>query len=364
MSTNATVVPVSLGDRSYPIVIAPHLFEGDIRHDWLADRIQGDTVCIITNETIAPLYLSLLKRHLGDYRVHEIILPDGEAFKNLDTLNTIIDGLLEKGVNRRVCLLALGGGVIGDMTGFAAATYQRGVDFIQIPTTLLSQVDSSVGGKTGVNHKRGKNMIGAFKQPRSVLIDTSTLTTLSAREFSAGMAEVIKYGLIWDGDFFAWLEEHASLLKQRNASALVAVIARSCEIKAKVVAEDETEQGIRAILNFGHTFGHAIEAHMGYGQWLHGEAVAVGMLMAVRMSDMVAGTDVYERLSQLLATFDLPLSPPIGMLRDDFLTYMAVDKKNITQHIRLVLLTSLGQATVTSDYTAERLSEVFDYYKA
>jgi len=364
MSHNATVVPVALGDRSYPIVISTHLLENDIRHDWLADKIQGDAVCIVTNETIAPLYLDALKRHLTAYQVHEIILPDGEAFKNLDTLNRIIDGLLEKGLNRRVCLIALGGGVIGDMTGFAAATYQRGVDFIQVPTTLLSQVDSSVGGKTGVNHPRGKNMIGAFKQPRSVLIDTASLSTLPDREFAAGMAEVIKYGLIWDADFFEWLESHATLLQQRDASALVAVIARSCEIKAKVVAADETEQGIRAILNLGHTFGHAIEAHMGYGQWLHGEAVAVGMLMAVRMSAGLDGTDVYDRLSRLLSAFDLPLLPPAGMTKANFLTYMAVDKKNITQHIRLVLLTSLGDAEVTSDYSAERLSQVFDFYNA
>lgn len=364
MSTNLTVVPVSLGDRSYPIVISPHLLDGDIAHDWLADRIRGKSVCIVTNETVAPLYLNKLKKHLAAYDIHEVILPDGEAHKNLDTLNSIFDVLLQKALNRHVCLIALGGGVIGDMTGFAAASYQRGVDYIQVPTTLLSQVDSSVGGKTGVNHALGKNMIGAFKQPRSVLIDTATLSTLSDRDYAAGMAEVIKYGLIWDADFFDWLEQHQALLKARDPATLVAVIARSCEIKARVVATDETELGLRAILNLGHTFGHAIESHMGYGHWLHGEAVSVGMLMAVRMSEALDGTDVYARLTALLDYFDLPLRPPEGMLKTDFLQYMAVDKKNITAAIRLVLLEKLGQAVTTSDYSQQRLSDVFAFYGA
>ncbi len=364
MSTNLTVVPVSLGDRSYPIVISPHLLDDDISHDWLADKIRGKSVCIVTNETVAPLYLAKLKKHLTAYDVHDVILPDGEAFKNLDTLNMIFDALLQKALNRQVCLIALGGGVIGDMTGFAAASYQRGVDFIQVPTTLLSQVDSSVGGKTGVNHQRGKNMIGAFKQPRSVLIDTATLSTLSEREYAAGMAEVIKYGLIWDADFFDWLETHQSLLKARDPATLVAVIARSCEAKAHVVAADETEQGIRAILNFGHTFGHAIESHVGYGHWLHGEAVSVGMLMATRMSEALDNTNVFARLTALLDYFNLPLQPPAGMLKKDFMTYMAVDKKNITTAIRLVLLEELGRAVTTSDYSQQRLADVFEFYGA
>lgn len=360
MGNKLTIVHVDLGERSYPIIIASDLFASTVAPEWLADKIQGKNICIVTNETVAPLYLDILKNQLSEFYCEQIILPDGEAFKNLESIERIMAGLLEQKQNRSLTLIALGGGVIGDMTGFAAACYQRGVDFIQVPTTLLSQVDSSVGGKTGVNHPLGKNMIGAFKQPRSVLIDISTLNTLSDRDFNAGMAEVIKYGLIWDADFFDWIEQNVTLLKSRDHAALNHAIAKSCEIKSVVVAKDETEQGVRAILNLGHTFGHAIESHAGYGKWFHGEAVATGMLMAVAMSGV--DDEVFRRLDSLLKLFDLPTNPPEGMTEKDFLTYMSVDKKNVDGAIRLVLLKSLGKAVVTDEYSREKLSGVFNQF--
>jgi 3-dehydroquinate synthase len=341
---------VGLGERSYPIHIGVRLLE---QASLFLPAIGGRQVLIVTNEVIAPLYLPALRSVLeGDGRqVDAVVLPDGEKFKTLDTLNLVFDALLERRHNRSTTLVALGGGVIGDMTGFAAACYQRGVEFIQVPTTLLAQVDSSVGGKTGVNHPRGKNMIGAFHQPRAVVIDVETLATLPAREFAAGLAEVIKYGLIRDARFLSWLEQNMDGLVARDSGLLVEAIERSCRNKAEVVQADERETGERATLNLGHTFGHAIETGIGYGEWLHGEAVAAGMVMASDMSrrlGWLTGRDC-ERVVALLLRAGLPVAPP-PIAVDDFLALMNVDKKNIHGKIRLVLLKSLGQAVITDDF--------------
>ena len=347
---------VDLADRSYPIYIGADLLA---QSGLYAPHIRGKQVCIVTNETIAPLYLAQLRRALQAYQVDEVILPDGEQYKNLDTLNLIFNTLLEKRHNRTTTLIALGGGVVGDMTGFAAASYQRGVDFIQIPTTLLSQVDSSVGGKTGVNHPLGKNMIGAFYQPRCVIADTSVLNTLPPRELSAGIAEVVKYGLIADTPFLLWLEQHMDDLMRKDQVALAYAIQRSCQNKADVVASDEREGGIRATLNLGHTFGHAIETAMGYGEWLHGEAVAVGMLMAADLSKRLGWltqVDV-DRIEKLLVRAGLPVKAPQQVAEDDFLSLMAVDKKVLDGQLRLVLIKALGAAVVTSDFELIRLRE-------
>ncbi len=347
---------VDLGDRSYPIFIGPNLI-GD--EELLLPYIKGQQVCIVTNENIAPLYLEKLKRTLSQKQVSSVVLPDGEKYKTLEVLNCIFDRLLEERHNRTTTLIALGGGVVGDMTGFAAASYQRGVDFIQIPTTLLSQVDSSVGGKTGVNHALGKNMIGAFHQPNCVLADTVALSTLPPRELSAGIAEVIKYGLISDYEFFVWLERNVEALLACDDEALVYAIERSCHNKAEVVAQDEREGGIRAILNLGHTFGHAIETAQGYGNWLHGEAVAVGMVMAADLSRRIgwlSESDV-ERIRNLLLRARLPITSPEAMGVDQFLGLMAVDKKVLDGQLRLVLLQSMGHALVTSDIDRNLLLE-------
>ncbi|CAA0078604.1 3-dehydroquinate synthase [BD1-7 clade bacterium] len=355
---------VDLGDRSYPIIIESGVLR-DSSH--VANLIDGKHICIVTNDTIAPLYLKQTRQLLsGAASICESILPDGEAFKNLKTLNQIFDVALEHRLNRKSLLVALGGGVVGDMTGFAAACYQRGIDFIQIPTTLLSQVDSSVGGKTGVNHRLGKNMIGAFHQPRTVLIDTDTLKTLPERELAAGLAEVIKYGLIADVDFFDWLESNINALNAKDSAALAYAIQRSCEIKADVVAQDEREGGIRAILNLGHTFGHAIETHAGYGEWLHGEAVGVGMVMAVDLSVRMGNlhSDVLERAKSLIDRAKLPLTAPSDMLNEDFLSAMSVDKKNVDGKIRLVLMESLGNAYVTDDFEISLMEQVIADYVA
>ena len=312
----------------------------------------------MTNQTIAPLYLQSLCSQLDDYDVVRVVLPDGEEFKTLNTVERIFDELLKSRHNRTTTLIALGGGVVGDMTGFAAACYQRGVDFIQVPTTLLSQVDSSVGGKTGVNHPLGKNMIGAFHQPKRVLIDIDSLNTLPDRELSAGLAEVIKYGLICDPEFYQWLQGNIEKLMNRDAEALTFAIHRSCSDKAGVVARDEKEGGVRAILNLGHTFGHAIETHMGYGQWLHGEAVSAGMVMAVDLSvklGFIKDRDV-EELKALLRRVSLPTAPPEGMQPQDFLELMAVDKKVLNNRLRLVLLQSIGQAVVTDEFDPDALA--------
>ncbi|CAO1661057.1 3-dehydroquinate synthase [Salinicola sp. NYA28a] len=350
---------VSLGDRSYPIHVGAGILSS---REHLLPYLAGRQVMIVTNEVIAPHYLAALKATLADadLDVREVVLPDGEATKTLASVERIWDALLAAGFNRRSTLIALGGGVIGDMTGYAAASYQRGVAFVQIPTTLLAQVDSSVGGKTGVNHPRGKNMIGAFWQPRAVIIDTDTLRTLPARELSAGLAEVIKYGLIWDSAFLEWLENNLPALRTLEVSAIRHAIRRSCEIKAEVVAEDETEQGVRALLNLGHTFGHAIEAHQGYGNWLHGEAVGAGMMMAAQLSferGWLSEADV-ERVAAILKAADLPVTAPANMQTEDFLSRMRLDKKNLDDRLRLILLEALGKACVRDDTDAERLERL------
>lgn len=346
---------VDLAERSYPIHIGAGLLG---RADLLAPHIVGRQVAIVTNETIAPLYLATLEATLANYRVTSIVLPDGEAFKNWETLQTIFDGLLGARHDRRTTVIALGGGVIGDMAGFAAACYQRGVNFIQTPTTLLSQVDSSVGGKTGINHPLGKNMVGAFYQPQAVLIDTRSLDTLPPRELSAGLAEVIKYGLICDEAFLGWLEKNMAALRGLDQVALTLAIERSCAAKARVVGADERETGVRATLNLGHTFGHAIETHMGYGVWLHGEAVAAGTAMALEMSHRLGWitADERDRGIRLFLAAGLPVVPPQEMTPTDFLEHMAVDKKVLDGQLRLVLLRSLGEAVVTSDYPRDILN--------
>ncbi|TNE80005.1 MAG: 3-dehydroquinate synthase [Gammaproteobacteria bacterium] len=348
---------VELGERSYPIIIGSGLLG---KPGILKPYISGSQVLVVSNETVAPLYLESVLALLDDYQVDTVILPDGEKYKSLETLNLIFDRLLERRHNRTTTLIALGGGVIGDMTGFAAACYQRGVNFIQIPTTLLAQVDSSVGGKTAVNHPKGKNMIGAFYQPQCVIADIDTLNTLPDREYSAGLAEVIKYGLIADAEFFAWLEANVDGLLARDASVVARAVMRSCENKASVVSADEREGGIRAILNLGHTFGHAIETAQGYGEWLHGEAIAAGMVMAAELSRLmgwVSDADK-QRVVDLLARCNLPVWAPDDIDGQTFMALMAVDKKVLDGSLRLVLLKSLGQAVVTSDFDSSCLARM------
>ncbi len=363
MAKPLNTLHVELGDRSYPIHIGRGLLDEMIL---IAPLFRAKKGLVVTNETIAPLYLDRVLKGLQaqGIEVDTCVLPDGESYKKPETLMPIYDTLLEKRHPRNTMLVALGGGVIGDMVGFAAATYQRGVDFIQIPTTLLSQVDSSVGGKTGVNHPLGKNMIGAFHQPRAVLIDTDTLGTLPEREVSAGLAEVVKYGLIADSEFFGWLEQHADALLERRPDALAHAIRVSCATKASVVAEDERESGRRAILNLGHTFGHAIEAWLGYGKWLHGEAVACGMVMAADLSCRLGWIprDVVLRTRDLLRRLNLPVTPPAGITPGDFLRYMAVDKKVVSGNLRLVLLRELGHAVVTSEFPEKMLQETLETF--
>ncbi len=348
------ILTVELGDRSYPINIGSAVLKDKAL---LGSAIRGGQAVIVTNETVAPLYLDLIKKQLTEFEVLEVILPDGEQYKSLEYLNKIFDVLLQAHCDRDVTLIALGGGVIGDMTGFAAASYQRGVDFIQIPTTLLSQVDSSVGGKTGVNHALGKNMIGAFYQPRAVYIDIDTLDTLPDNELSAGLAEVIKYGLIVDQEFFIWLESNIDKLIQRDKSALEYAIQVSCKLKADVVARDERESGVRALLNFGHTFGHAIETGMGYGAWLHGEAVAAGMVMAADLSQrkgLLASSEVV-RIKDLIARARLPITGPNDLDANRYLELMSVDKKVKQGKKRFVLLNTIGDAFVSSDVSDDEL---------
>ena len=345
---------VDLGERSYPIYIGAGLLA---YADLFKAHLAGRQVAIVTNETVAPLYLQKLEASLAGCELTAIVLPDGEAFKTWETLQLIFDGLLQARHDRRTTVIALGGGVIGDMAGFAAACYQRGVDFIQVPTTLLSQVDSSVGGKTGINHPLGKNMVGAFYQPQAVIIDTSVLATLPARELSAGLAEVIKYGLICDEDFLVWLEQHIDALRALDGRSLIEAIERSCVAKARVVGADERESGLRAILNLGHTFGHAIETHMGYGVWLHGEAVGAGTAMALEMSTRLGwiSSDERDRALRLLIKAGLPVVPPAEMTPEHFLEHMAVDKKVLDGRLRLVLLRRIGDAIVTDEFSREVL---------
>ena len=350
------ILKVELANRSYPI----HIGRGLIADaSLILPHLKRKHVAIVTNTTVAPLYLAKLTQTLevAGVKVIPIILPDGEAYKNTETLNTIYDVLLQNRCERSTTLIALGGGVIGDLTGYAAATYLRGVPFIQIPTTLLSQVDSSVGGKTGINHPLGKNMIGAFYQPQLVLADIDTLQTLPAREFSAGVAEVIKYGLIRDADFFDWLEVNMAKLMQLDEEVLSEAIYRSCQNKADVVAKDEHEQGERALLNLGHTFGHAIENAMGYGVWLHGEAVAAGTMMAADLSQRMAWLTANEvtRIKNSLVAANLPINPPdLGITK--YLDLMGLDKKVENGKIRLVLQQGIGKAVISSDYDAEKLA--------
>lgn len=340
-------ITVTLGERSYPITIAAGLFNDPAPFLPLK---AGDQAMLVTNETLAPLYLDRV-RHLleqAGVKVDSVILPDGEQYKSLTVLDTVFTALLQKPHGRDTTLLALGGGVVGDLTGFAAASYQRGVRFIQIPTTLLSQVDSSVGGKTAVNHPLGKNMIGAFYQPASVVVDLDCLKTLPARELASGLAEVIKYGIILDGEFFTWLEENMDALLRLDGQAMAYCIRRCCELKAEVVAADERETGLRALLNLGHTFGHAIEAEMGYGNWLHGEAVAAGMVMAARASERLGQFRPEEtaRIIALLQRAGLPVSGPQEMSAQAYLPHMMRDKKVLAGEMRLVLPLAIGKSEV------------------
>lgn len=353
MSTTRTI-NVELGERSYPIVIGRGLLGGNFD---LGEYLAGGDCLVVSNETVAPLYLDALKANLSGKSIETLELPDGEAFKTLATMSSVLDTLVDAGANRDTTVIALGGGVVGDITGFAAACYMRGVAFIQVPTTLLAQVDSSVGGKTGVNHDLGKNLVGAFHQPRIVLIDTATLDTLPDRELSAGLAEIVKAGAIADAEFFAWLENNMAALTGRDPEAIAYAVQRSCEIKANVVADDEREAGRRAILNFGHTFGHAIEHCQGYGEWLHGEAVAAGMVMAADLSGIDA-SDI-ERLRALLKIAGLPVTPP-AVGSQVMLNAMGMDKKVLDKKLRFVVLERLGHAVVVSDYDRSLLNKVLE----
>jgi 3-dehydroquinate synthase len=354
---------VELGERSYPIFIGQHLLA---EPDLIRPYVGAQQVCIVSNDTVAPLYLEQVRALFSDYQVTSVILPDGESYKTLTILNQIFDHLLQQRCDRRVTLVALGGGVIGDMTGFAAACYQRGVPFIQIPTTLLSQVDSSVGGKTGVNHALGKNMIGAFYQPQAVLIDTNTLNTLDDRQLSAGLAEVVKYGLINDLPFFAWLEQHAAALMQRDPTILTEAIAHCCQNKADIVAQDEREAGLRALLNLGHTFGHAIETGMGYGVCLHGEAVAIGLCLAAQLSAAHGWLDPADvsRIQNVLQRMNLPTVVPAELSAQHLYDLMQVDKKVLDGQVRLVLMQQLGQSILTTAYDRQLLHDTLTHRAA
>lgn len=355
------VIEVDLAERSYPIYIGGSLLSDETL---LNKHISSKQVLIVTNETVSPLYLERVENNLGNIEHEVLILPDGESYKSLDSLNQVITRLMEKKYSRTCTLIALGGGVIGDLTGFAAACYQRGVKFIQIPTTLLAQVDSSVGGKTAVNHPLGKNMIGAFHQPCAVYADTDTLTTLPDREFSAGLAEVIKYGIIRDKEFYVWLEENIESIMQRNNDALEYAIERSCINKAEVVAEDERESGIRAILNLGHTFGHAIETGLNYKEWLHGEAVGCGMLMAADLSMRLGLVDgsVVEKIASILERTNLPTKIHKDVSLEQMLDNMKVDKKSRDGVLYLILIKDIGEAIITSDYTEQALKETINHF--
>ncbi|OGA35916.1 MAG: 3-dehydroquinate synthase [Betaproteobacteria bacterium RIFCSPLOWO2_12_FULL_62_13b] len=352
---------VELGERAYAIHIGERLLSSA---ELILPQLDLPRVAIVTNTTVAALYLEQLAGALEvrGVDVISIVLEDGERYKDWATLNRIYDALLDRRCDRKTTLIALGGGVVGDLAGFAAATFMRGIPFIQVPTTLLAQVDSSIGGKTGINHPLGKNMIGAFYQPRLVLADTAVLETLPPRELSAGMAEVIKHGLIRDGAFFAWLEQNMEKLLACDLDALAHAVRRCCEIKAAVVAEDERETGVRALLNFGHTFGHAIESGLGYGNWLHGEAVAAGMVMAAdlsRRTGLIAEADV-ERIIALLERASLPTAPP-DIAPERLLQLMRVDKKAERGKLRFVLLDAIGSASVRADLPAAALQQVLAY---
>lgn len=348
---------LDLGEKSYPIYIGQDLLN---QAQLLTRHITGKQVMIVTNTTVAPLYLAKVKSLLALFAVAEVILPDGEQYKTLETVNLIFDALLENRFDRSCTLIALGGGVVGDMTGYASASYQRGVNFIQIPTTLLSQVDSSVGGKTGVNHPLGKNMIGAFHQPKCVVIDVDTLDTLDDRQYSAGMAEVIKYGLLGNISFLKFLQANISSLMARDKALIIQSVYQSCFDKAEIVAQDELESGKRALLNLGHTFGHAIENTLGYGVYLHGEAVAVGMLMAAKLSALEGfiGDKEVQQTEYLLQKANLPTTISSKISYQDFMSAINVDKKVIDGDIRLVLMKEIGQAFVSNDYQKHNLEQI------
>jgi 3-dehydroquinate synthase len=354
---NVHTLDVALGERSYPIWIGAHLLTDAAR--WRA-RLRGKHVLVVTNDVVAPLYLERVAAGLDGVIWDKLILPDGEQHKCFASAERVFAALAQLKANRDACVIALGGGVIGDLAGFAAACWMRGVDFLQIPTTLLAMVDSSVGGKTGVNLPAGKNLVGAFHQPRAVVIDTSTLATLPAREYRAGLAEVVKYGAINDADFFAWLETNAEALIARNETALIDAIAASCANKAGVVARDETEQGERALLNFGHTFGHALEAAAGYGTLLHGEAVAIGMVLAAKLSAQLGRAPAADaqRLERLLDVLGLPVALPTGNDAERLLELMRLDKKNLSGHLRLILWRGIGAAEILPDVDAGAIKAV------
>lgn len=360
-SLNVESLTVSLGERSYPIFVGDVGFSDPAKlAEGLAPYLKSNQVAIITNETIAPLYLQQVQSALGNRQVDVFQMPDGESYKSIDTYTQVMDFLLEKKHNRSTCLIALGGGVVGDLCGFVAATFQRGVDFIQMPTTLLSQVDSSVGGKTAVNHPAGKNMIGAFYQPLAVFADISVLETLPDREYAAGLAEVVKYGIIYDADFFAWLEANAQALVQREKYALTHIITRSCEVKAAVVSEDEREGGRRAILNYGHTFGHAIEKLLGYGRLLHGEAVSIGMVMAARLSVEFSGLALADsqRIEKLLQQFNLPVTlEGLELNAEAMIDAMGMDKKVVDGELRFVVADQMGSVRVASHASVSALEK-------
>ena len=357
------VLNVDLGVRSYPIYIGSDLLGNS---SLIEKHMRGSQLLIVSNETVAPLYLDKVKGLFCAFKCSVVILPDGERYKTIESLNSVFDALLLGGHSRSTTLVALGGGVIGDMTGFAAACYQRGVAFIQIPTTLLAQVDSSVGGKTGVNHVLGKNMIGAFHQPACVLIDVDTLMTLPNREFRSGLAEIIKYGLIGDIDFFCWIENNLDFLCEKRPDELIHAISSSCRSKARVVAQDETESGVRALLNLGHTFGHAVESWQKYMGFLHGEAVAIGTVIAARLSlDMgFLHKDEFLRIRDLFIRAGLPVTPPPDMDSSVFIELMQRDKKVIEGKIRLVLLRSIGDAFITDAATIVEIMGSIDLCRA
>ena len=361
MNNEIKTLRVELGERSYPIYIGPSILSDP---EIYRRHIRNKQVMVVTNVTVSPLYLKQLIESLEGFIVESVVLPDGESYKTLTVWEKIFDRLLESRFNRQCTIIALGGGVIGDMAGFAAACYQRGVNFIQIPTTLLAQVDSSVGGKTGVNHPAGKNMIGAFYQPKCVIADTDTLNTLDDRQLSAGIAEIIKYGLIDDPAFFHWLEQNMQKLLDRDPDALTYAIERSCQDKARVVAADELEAGRRALLNLGHTFGHAIEAGVGYGEWLHGEAVATGMCMAADLSRRIGWLSAEDqaRIIELIEQAKLPSKPPKEMTPEQFIDLMAVDKKVMDGKVRFVLMKAIGESLVTDDFDLSLLKATLAEY--
>ncbi len=361
MQTEIKTVDVDLGDRSYPIHVGAGLLSAP---ELYTKHIVGHQVMVVTNDTVAPLYLERIRDAMSSYQCEAVVLPDGERFKTLEVWQSIFDALLKHRFSRQATIVALGGGVVGDMAGFAAASYQRGINFIQIPTTLLAQVDSSVGGKTGVNHPLGKNMIGAFHQPLCVIADTETLNTLDDRQLSAGIAEVIKYGLINDPEFFTWLEENIASLMAKDPKALAFAIERACIDKARVVAADELEAGQRALLNLGHTFGHAIETGVGYGEWLHGEAVAAGMCMAARVSVEQGWLRQEDetRIVDLIKKSGLPVEPPDGLGADRIMELMAVDKKVLDGKLRLVLMRGIGAAFVTDGFDMSKLQKTLNSY--